>query len=91
MKKELAKWELAAIPVEEFFKRADAHRDKYASFDDDHHPTTTANGEPLSNAATKACKKEMKKHKSNREQLMEKSNGDIEHFLEDFRAQIDAL
>ena len=61
---------------------------KYANLDDRFLPTTNASGEAISKAARKACEKEMSKHMSNRKLLLEKSNGDIESYLESIREEI---
>ena len=88
VKKDIAKWEAAALTPTDLF-RSGSHASKYSEYDDSGLPTKTADGEPLSKSQSKAVAKEMQKHVKAHNELNEKLGG--EAYLAGLRTELAAL
>ena len=88
LKKDLAKWQAAAVAPADFFKTP-AYAGKFSELNADGFPIKNKEGEDLNKSQTKAATKDLDRHSKAHKQLLEK--GDPDAFLSDLAEQVKAL
>ena len=88
LKKDLAKWQAAAVAPADFFKTA-AYTGKFTELNTDGFPVKNKEGEGLNKSQIKAATKDLDRHSKVHKQLLEK--GDPDAFLSDLAEQVRAL